>query len=127
MLSPRCKITFTKDNGDSYVFDFATEFETEESYENLTDTFKLSFPRALNLKGVPLFTGNNAVFQRGDRIKVEAGYFPQIRTIFEGWVASVGAKIPVEIVCEDDMFLLKNTRINFPDKSLINYRTDISF
>jgi hypothetical protein len=119
MLRPWCKITFTKESGKQYIFDFINEFETDESFEQLTQTFKITLPTALNFEGVPLFSGSNAVFKRGDRVKVEAGYFPQIRTIFEGWVANISAKIPVVITCEDDMFLMKNTRVSYPDESQI--------
>jgi hypothetical protein len=121
MLIPRCKITFQKENGNEYVIDFVTEIEIEESFEHLTDTFKLTFPRALNFKGQNLFNGSSPVFERGDQVKVELGYFPKMRTVFTGWIAEIGANIPVEIKCEDDMFLLKNTRVSYPDKANINY------
>ncbi len=120
MLIPRCKITFTKENGDSYTLDFVTEIEIEESFLCLTNTFKLSFPRAINFEGQNLFSGTDPVFQRGDQVSVELGYFPQSRVVFTGWVASISAKIPVEIMCEDDMFLLKNSIVSYPDAANIN-------
>lgn len=121
MLVPRCKITFIKESGDQYIIDFITDIEIEESFEHLTDTFKLTFPRALNFKGQPLFHGANPIFERGDQVEVQLGYFPNMRVVFTGWVSEISAKIPVEIKCEDDMFLLKNTKVSYPDKSKINY------
>lgn len=121
MLIPRTKITFTKESGEQYVFDFVTEWETEESVDNLTQTFKITFPRALQFEGRELFSGNSPVFERGDQILVEAGYYPELRQIFQGWVSEISAKIPVTIMCEDDMYLLKNTRVTYPDKSKLTY------
>lgn len=122
MLRPICKITFTKaDSGDEYVFPFINSFNTKESYENLTDTFKITMPMNVNLDGKPIFNGTNPVFERGDYVLVEAGYYPTLRTIFKGYISKVGAKVPVEIECEDDMFLLKNTNVTYPTKRNIQY------
>ena len=120
MLRLYTKITFTKANRDTYEFPFVTECQTEESYENLTDTFKITMPRNIKMDGKVLFNGANPIFERGDRVKVELGYFPTLRTVFEGWVTDIGAKIPLEITCEDDMWLLKNTNVTYPSKELLN-------
>lgn len=120
MLIPVCKITFIKQNGDSYTLDFVTQIEIEESFLCLTNTFKITFPRALDFQGQNLFHGSTPVFQRGDQVKVELGYFPKLRPIFIGWVANISAKIPIEITCEDDMFLLKNQVVSYPDAANIN-------
>lgn len=117
MLIPKSKITIIKESGEQYVFDFVTEWETEESVDALTDTAKVTFPRAINLEGVNLFAGENPLINRGDQLRIEAGYFPEMRVIFEGWITEIKAKIPVEIYAEDDMWLLKNTKVNYPDKS----------
>ena len=127
MLRLNVKITFTSNNpltkGDTTIFHQVTECETEESYENLTDTFKITVPRNINMDGKPLFNGTTPLFNRGDNVKVELGYYPNLRTVFEGWVSEIGAKIPVEIKCEDDMWLLKNTTITYPSKALQTYTT----
>lgn len=120
MLRLYPQITFTKKDGSQYIFPFVTECEIEESYENLTDTFKISMPRNLKIKDKALFNGTSPIFERGDQVKVELGYFPTLRTVFTGWVSDIGAKIPVEITCEDDMWLLKNTNVTYPSKELLN-------
>lgn len=119
MLRLYPQITFTKKNGSQYIFPFVTECETEESYENLTDMFKITMPRNLKIQDKPLFSGASPIFERGDRVRVELGYFPTLRNVFEGWISDIGAKIPVEITCEDDMWLLKNTNITYPSKKYI--------
>ena len=120
MLRLKVKITFTKSNRDTYEFNSVTECETEESYENLTDTFKITFPRNVKLDNRELFNGIAPIFERGDMVKVELGYYPTLRTVFEGWVSEIGAKIPVKITCEDDMWLLKNTSVTYPSKENLN-------
>lgn len=46
--------------------------------------------------------------KRGDKIKVRLGYNDRLETVFTGYVKSISAKTPIEIICEDYMFLLKN-------------------
>lgn len=111
MLRPICHITFTKENGDKYEFDFCHSIEIKTSYENLTDTAKIVLPRKLSFEGKELFTGANAIFKRGDEVKIELGYFPELKTAFEGYISFVNGSLPVEIECEDKMFLLKQTTI----------------
>jgi phage protein D len=47
--------------------------------------------------------------KRGDKITVALGYDGQNEEVFTGYVKTVGAKAPIEISCEDEMFTLKNT------------------
>jgi hypothetical protein len=111
MLRPICKITFTKDDGSFYEFDFVNSVEIKTSYEIFTDTAKITLPRKLSFQGKSLFTGSGAIFKRGDQIKIELGYYPNLTTCFDGYVTFVGSSLPVEIECEDKMFLLKQTTI----------------
>lgn len=116
MLRLQSKITFTKSDGREFYFDFCHLVETEESWENYTKTAKITVPRKVKDKGKNLFEGNDAIFKRGDKIKIELGYFPKLRTVFTGYISKVGSTIPCEIQCEDEMFLLKNTRCTYPRK-----------
>lgn len=116
MLRPRCNITFTKKDGTEIAFNFCNAFEISESYENLTDTAKIIVPQKLDLEGVNLFAGANPVFIRGDKVKIEAGYYPNSQLLFSGYINKIHAKIPIEIECEDEMFLLKQYTVNYPSK-----------
>jgi hypothetical protein len=114
MLRPRCYITITKDDGTNAVFDFVHELETDESYEHLTDTANVILPRKLTQSGLPLFTGENPIFKRKDRITIEAGYFPNRQLIFDGFISHVSANIPVQLECENYMFLFKLFKVTYP-------------
>lgn len=107
---------------------FATNYEIISSWSNFTDTGTLTLPKNLyykteNNEVLPLsgrnvniggFT-NNPLFLRGDKIKIEAGYryvqggqtIKETPTLFEGYVTKVGAKMPIELSLEDNMYLLK--------------------
>lgn len=111
MLRPICYITFTKDDGSKYEFDFCHSIEIKSSYENFTDTAKIVLPRKLSFDGKELFSGADAIFKRGDEVKIELGYFPELKTVFEGYISFVNGSLPVEIECEDKMFLLKQVTI----------------
>jgi hypothetical protein len=114
MLRPKFYITITKESGDSIEFNFCNQFETNEGYEFLTDTASVIVPRKLSQNGLPLFTGADPIFKRKDRITIEAGYFPNRVTVFEGFISHVSANIPVRLECEDNMFLFKQFRVTYP-------------
>jgi len=116
MLRPKFKITFRKPNGTKVELGYFTSFEIEESYEDLTSTARIIFPRKLTMDGKSLFAGNNPIFERGDTVVIEGGYLPNSQVLFTGFINKVSANIPVELECEDQAFLLKQTKINYPSK-----------
>lgn len=117
MLKCISKITITPVGKEPIVIDFINEVEVSTSYDKMTDTAKVTFPRNINYDGKNIFVGKDAMFKRKDFIKIELGYDPKLRTIFEGYITKVGASNPIVIECEDRMFLLKNTNITYPEKT----------
>lgn len=116
MLKVEVRVSVFKSNGDNVVFNSVNRVETEESYEDLTDTAVVTIPNKITNNGLNLFTGSNPIFKRGDRIKIEAGYDNFLRTIFEGYISKVSARLPVVLECEDMMFLLKQYTVSYPSK-----------
>lgn len=114
MLRWNTKITVTNEFGTSVSFPFVHSWQTEESIEALTNTAQVIIPRKLNQQGMNLFAGANPIFKRRDKIKIEAGLFPELRTIFDGYITHVSANIPVRLECEDKMFLLKQMNFTYP-------------
>lgn len=129
MLRLQSKITFaSKTDGTEIVFDFVNQVEIETSYENLTDTAKITIPRKLNFDGKPIAVGVDSIFKRGDSVKIELGYFPDLRTVFDGYISKVNPKTPIVLECEDKMFILKTTIISKYSKTSVtlkNLLTDI--
>lgn len=117
MLRLYSKITFTsKTDSKEIVFDFLNDVSIESSYENLTETAKITIPRKLNFQGKPIAVGISSIFKRGDKVKIELGYFPQLRTVFEGYISKIHPKTPIVMECEDNMFILKQTVVTYPKK-----------
>lgn len=122
----RCKfdITITQvTDGRSKVlnFSFLNDYQVVSSWKNFTDTGTIVIPKNLYYKSesgevLPL-SGTNVniggftskpLFLRGDKIKIKAGYHGiSLPTIFEGYITNVGAKMPIELAIEDNMWLLK--------------------
>lgn len=86
----------------TWAFNKVANAEVVRDAESLTDTCTLSLPKKVKWKdevAVPV--------KRGDRITVQLGYGDKLQTAFRGYITKVGAKSPVVIECEDEMFMLK--------------------
>lgn len=117
MFRYKCEITITNHITREYgVIPFCTSLETDESYEHLTDTFKVVFPRRLLMRGRDLFSGSNPMFGRGDEIEVKSGYYPNERIIFKGFISKIRTTLPIELECEDEMWQFKQYTVTYPKK-----------
>ena len=122
------KITFVgSDSGREIVFNFVNDVTIKTSYEILTDTAKIILPRKITFEGVPITTGTTTLIKRGDSVKIEQGYFPDLRVVFVGFVSKTTPKTPLVIDCEDTMFLLKESTVtnSFTEVSLDTLLADI--
>lgn len=100
--------TVIKKRSKVFVFPYIHEVSIEKSYDIQTQTAQIVMPRNLNMEsGVNLYAGDEPMLMRGDKVKIQCGYFPNLETVFEGYVARVSSDIPVTIKCEDEMFILK--------------------
>lgn len=114
MLQCNCEITVSNPKGKKVTFNFVHSIEIESTYENLTDTCKITIPRKLTFEGIPLFSGNDPIFKRGDNIEVKIGYVPNLTTVFTGYIKSCSSNVPTILDCEDAMFKLKQYTVNYP-------------
>lgn len=99
-LSARIEITGEK----KWVFEKITACEIVRDSEALTTTCKLTLPRKVKWRG----ESSNPI-KRGDKISVWLGYDGNLQLAFCGYVLRKGFKAPIEIFCEDEMFMLKQT------------------
>lgn len=114
-----------------FFFDFCNSFEIQNGWENMTTSGKIIFPKNMSVidlqtKSEISFFGKNKniagfngapLLMRGDKIKIEAFYIywddnlnekqTEKKVVFEGYISKINAKIPVEILVEDSMYLLK--------------------
>lgn len=112
-----CKINIGR-----YQFDYVHEVEVNSSWENLTDTAKITLPKKLSFKNKPLASGADALFKKGDKVKIELGYAGKLlevyNTVFEGYISAIKPNVPFTIECEDAMWLLKQSTITKAWKSV---------
>ena len=132
-LMYRCitEINFTQQTGgrsQSFSFDFVNQFEVTNTWTELTNTARITFPKNIYVRDaqnnlVPLAGSTpdkqiSNLFQRGDKVDISYGYYAYdekgnetkiVSKIFEGYISKVSSKKPVELECEDNMWLLKQT------------------
>lgn len=111
MLVPKIEVKI--EGMKTWVFDKVISCEIELNSESLTDTCVLKLPKKVKWDDEAVIP-----IKRGDKIEIKLGYDNELTTRFVGYVRSVGTKSPVEIQCDDMMYMLKST----PCKPLA-YRT----
>lgn len=98
-----------------FNIDYVHEVEVISTWENFTDTCKITFPRKLNWFGSEssysklITNGKNSLFKRGDYVEVNLGYDGILKNRFTGQLVRIHTKDPLEFECEDKMYLLKQT------------------
>jgi len=147
MLLPQRKITFTRvPEGDVIEYTYSAGVSIEKSRQNLTDTARIIIPRKLMYSsGKPLSPSNqslqdnitlpstseqqtyvvgaDAIFKRGDKVKIEMGFYPNLVTRFVGYISHVSSSLPIEIKCENKMWLMKQFAVIYPQAATHNYTT----
>ncbi|GAB3194720.1 hypothetical protein ABID22_000129 [Pontibacter aydingkolensis] len=96
-----------------HEINYVSEVEIESSYENFTDKCTIRMPTKIQWQGKPIIQGsNNTIFKIGDKVEVNLGYDFKNQKTFTGYVTKVSTQTPLEIVCEDAMYLFKKVTYN---------------
>lgn len=103
MLNLCAKIEIEGD-GRRWTFAHVTEVEITRDTDKLTDECKIVLPKRIKWDGQV-----QSPLHRGMRVRVWLGYDGNPELAFAGYIRQVGFKAPVELLCEDEMFVLKNT------------------
>lgn len=117
MLRPITRMTIG-----SADFDFVNSLSIESSWENFTDTCRITLPRKLRPLKNGVFNESitvEGIWNRGDRVSISLGYILEDNTVevserFTGYLSRITTKNPLEFECEDEMWKLKQA-------SVINY------
>jgi len=98
---------------ETYAFNVAESIHIENSTERILDTAIVTLPREFK----QLQQSNTSIsiaekrlldyIKVGDTIKIESGYDGDLGHEFEGYISRIGAEIPIELECEDEMWKLK--------------------
>ena len=101
----RIKSAFTIGN---YKIDFCNTVQIESGWADLTDTATLVLPRKIVDVDRTIFNGPDAIFNVGDPLDIELSYtdFDPV-TRFKGFISDVDPKLPIRLMAEDAMFLMR--------------------
>jgi hypothetical protein len=91
----------------SFSFSYVHGVTIESSWENLTDTAKITLPQNLR------FNQNKIrdLIKSGMPVSIALGYDGENTTLFTGFVTGISPKAPLEITCEDYAWQLKQNVI----------------
>lgn len=98
----RLTAKITIDGGRRWQLEEVTAVEITRDTEKLTDECRITLPQKVKWDGEP-----DIPVRRGDMVSVSLGYDGELQAAFSGYVRDVGFKTPIVLVCEDEMFKLK--------------------
>ena len=122
-LINRVKI-YTND-GSFITIETINEVTITRSFDTQTQTAKVILPRNLKYDNKNIYEGTDPLIKRGNKIELYAGYYPNIPLLFSGYISKINNNVPLEILCEDDMFLLKQKQAPNLSYKSVNLRTFI--
>lgn len=94
-----------------FTFDYVNSLEIVSSWDEFTDKATIKLPKKLEFNGQPVIAGANPLFKRGDAVEIWLGYNDNLIKEFEGYVSDVKPSLPMEIICEDFAWKLKQSNI----------------
>lgn len=95
-----------------FQFNNCVDVKIKSSWNELTDTCTLTIPRKVKWTQQDLVAGDQPALALGDAVTIELGYNFQYSTYFQGVVTAISAQTPVEIECQDVMWLMKQVTHN---------------
>lgn len=96
-----------------YSFLSINEVEITKSVEELADTAVIRLPSRFKIRKSEALVYTEEVIKPGDKVTMTLGYEEKYEGVeFIGYVSKVKPTIPLEIHCEDAMWLLRRKNIN---------------
>lgn len=96
-----------------YTFSSVNEVEVTKSVEELVDTAIIKLPTKFKIRSTGELKYIEEVIKPGDKVEITLAYEGKFEKMeFAGYVSKVSPKIPMEIQCEDAMWLLRRKNIN---------------
>lgn len=96
----------------NYVFNSVNEVEITKSVEELVDTAIIKMPLKFKVRDNNEQKFTEEVIKAGDPVKITLAYEGKYEGVeFEGYVARIKPKTPLEVHCEDAMWLLRRKNI----------------
>jgi hypothetical protein len=109
MLLCNYDIRIKNNDGKVLYFPYVVDCEIESTWQTLTNTCTFSLPRKA---GQLINKSLDKILQVGNEVHVQSGYNANLQTLFRGYITQIGAGIPLQIKCEDAMWLLKKVQVD---------------
>lgn len=110
MIRPTCKIDIGK-----VSIDWVHGIEVVSSWKQLTDTAVVKLPANVILNERKSAEETRHAFLENihfnDVVTIELGYDNVFTTVFKGYVTDIKTGVPIEILCEDEMYQFKQNNI----------------
>lgn len=102
------RIIITSKNGEIMI-QKVISVKIESSWRLLTDRAVVSLPR-----NVRDFDKRNIkeILRKGDKVEIWLGYDGVLNKEFQGYISNISANLPIELTCEDEMYILKQIPVN---------------
>lgn len=86
------------------------QIRIESSFKDLTSRAEILLPKNVNL-----FQNYQvkSFFRHGHRVEIKFGYDNNLLTEFTGYIIKVGADVPIKLICENEMWKLKQIKVNY--------------
>ncbi|MCW3168906.1 late control protein [Chryseobacterium sp. 09-1422] len=95
-----------------FTFHSISDVEITKSVDELVDTAVFKIPSRFKIRENGELKFTEEALKVGDKVSITLGYEKKYEGVeFTGYVASIGSKIPLEIKCEDSMWLLRRKNI----------------
>lgn len=95
---------------------FVRRFSIASSWDKFTDTAIIEFPREIVFKKERDRIEN--LIKVDDAVEIKAGYFPNLETVFIGFVAKVEPNVVTKIHCQDGAWKCKQNGISFSGENM---------
>ena len=120
MLNPRVQILIGSNRATGLLaLPFANQCKINLSLKEMTSTCTISLAKKINIRNSQ-YNSSRAlqdVVRGGQRVRVYARYDQEStdenfkRLEFAGWVRNINPQVPMEIECEDEMYILKRHEV----------------
>lgn len=112
-LKQTCNIEFKTQAGVTYRLRGLHHYEAKKSVHQIVQTCKITLPLSVLMQNNDLLQRTKLIdkIQEGDKITIYLGYNGNNKKEFEGYIKRINPKMPLELECEDEMYLLRKIRL----------------
>jgi len=106
MKKLRCNIKVGR-----YSFEYVVDLVITSDIKNLTQTCEITLPRKLEWQQKQIALGEGSLLKAGNKVTIKLSYDTAPQTVFIGYLSRIKPGVRVGLICEDEMYLLKQTNL----------------